>query len=228
MNLPLLQLAAKKAWPQAKNTRGGGFIAPFEAHGLWELRQGGLRQGRWKNVGMDFRFRRSRRILGATFPKSVDISFGGAESGPLLAVSYKSILFSITSNVNNRWEEATGEAANLHSRFPMLVLGFLLVLPYAEYDSSTLAPSGSSIIIDASGQPTDYARNLESKFRGMRPRREVMGQPALCEEVALAVMDFSAATPTLHPSFPSPGSGLRIDNFFDKLMHRFRERNKFL
>lgn len=229
MNLPLFQLAARKAWQDmtSKKVMSGRFIAPFEAYGVSELRRAGLHTGSWDSVNMKFWYRRSTRLLGSTFPKPIDVWFGGHASGPLLGISYKSLLFSIPGNVNNRWEEAAGEAANLHGRFPMLVLGFLLVLPYSEYKRDTLLPTGRDLV-DASGRPTSLGLTIERRFRGARPRRDSVQQGAMFEEVALAVVDFTATPPVLHPTFPSPGSGLRVDNFFEKLATRFRERNRFL
>lgn len=69
------------------------------------------------------------RILGAYMPKEVDVALVPPNSGPLLAVSCKSQMSSIVKNTINRFEEYVGDATNLHTRFPMLVFGFVMLVP---------------------------------------------------------------------------------------------------
>ncbi len=69
------------------------------------------------------------RVLGAYMPKEVDVAIVPPNSGPLLAVSCKSQMSSIVKNTINRFEEYVGDATNLHTRFPMLVFGFLMLVP---------------------------------------------------------------------------------------------------
>jgi hypothetical protein len=72
--------------------------------------------------------RRARRqVLGAYHAN--DVSAVLEDSGPLIVISVKAPVSSVGENAVNRYEEGIGEATNLHTRFPMLVFGFLMILP---------------------------------------------------------------------------------------------------
>ncbi|MBX5484011.1 MAG: hypothetical protein IRZ16_19475 [Myxococcaceae bacterium] len=206
--------------------RGGAFIGHFQQHALYELRRlnlppapiTGLRTGALK-----FNLRENGVVLGAYFPKELDIFLEGNSSGPLLGISFKCMMSGIAKNVNNRWEELVGDASNLHSRFPMLCLGYVMILP-----ARTRAEARGRMeeIIDGHGEPSPLARQIEGKLRGITGRAKPVELPTIYEEVALVVFDFDGERPKLHPNFPGPD--LRIETFYDRLVGRFRERNHYL
>jgi len=208
--------------------RGGGFIRHFHDYCERELRRAGLppapilvnRQAR-----VSFNLSHNVRILGGYVDKELDVSLQSDTSGPLLAVSVKSQMSSIASNMKNRFEEYVGDATNLHSRFPLLVFGFLMIVPYAVYDAS-----GNVVeeVINPSGQPTATAQRIKSILQGVTGRVEPTSLPGTYEEAALLVLDFTATPVAVHPTFPEPASNLRIDDFFDRLVRRYCQRNPYL
>lgn len=209
-----------------KSVRGGRFVRHFQQHALEELRSLGLPpvplSGR-RAGAMTYQLRENGVVLGAYFPKELDVYLCGDSSGPLLGISFKTMMSGIAKNVNNRWEELVGDASNLHSRFPMLALGYVMVLP-----AVTNPKEGKSEeIVDAAGDPTPLGKQIAAKLLAIRGRRTSVELPTTYEEVALAVIDFSVRpTPRLIPTFP--GGELRIETFYDRLVERFRERNHAL
>lgn len=233
INLNDLQTTAQAAYtlyrtnPQ-QAVRGGGFIRHFHEWCERELQRAGLPPaplmvGRREVVA--FNLSRSVRILGGYVDKEVDISLQSDTSGPLLAASVKSQMSSIAANMKNRFEEYLADATNLHSRFPMLVFGFLMIVPYAVYDAN-----GNIVeeVIDSSGQPTALAQRLKGLLQGVTGRSEPTSLPGAYEEATLLVLNFTAAPVPVHPTFPEPTSNLRIEDFFDRLMRCYRQRNPYL
>ncbi|MDW8291569.1 MAG: hypothetical protein RML84_00500 [Anaerolineae bacterium] len=163
---------------------------------------------------------REVNVLGGYVDKTLDLALWSETSGPLLALSVKSQMSSISANARNRFEEYFADAANLHTRFPMLAFGFLLILPYE-------TASGEQVI-DQSGQPTPLAWRVLRLLQGVSGRIDPESQVGHYEETALLLVDFNATPVQIHPSFPDSQSGLRIENFFDRLVSRFWQRNPTL
>ena len=233
INIQDLQTTAQEAYklyqanPQ-KAVRSGQFIRQFHDYCERELQRVGLPPAPIlvKNrVRVSFGLEHSVRILGGYVDKELDVSLQSNTSGPLLAISVKSQMSSIASNMKNRFEEYVGDATNLHTRFPLLVFGFLMVVPYAVYDAS-----GNLLeqLIDQNGQPTETAHRIKSMLQGVTGRIEPTSLPGAYEEAALLVLNFTTSPVTVHPDFPEPASNLRIDDFFDRLMSRYRQRNPYL
>lgn len=157
------------------------------------------------------------RILGAYMPKEVDVALVPPNSGPLLAVSVKSQMSSIVKNTINRFEEYVGDATNLHTRFPMLVFGFLMLIPVT---AETYV----------GGEPTDGLRRIAALLERSNARTKI-GEPAGSYDAsALLLVDFKSASPRLVADYPSPKTQpmLRIENFFDRLAQLYFERNQFV
>jgi hypothetical protein len=68
------------------------------------------------------------RIQGGQLAKEIDVAIGDFERGPELIVSTKSITSSYGNNITNRWEEATGDLANIRGRFPLATIGFVVLV----------------------------------------------------------------------------------------------------
>ncbi|MDW8352182.1 MAG: hypothetical protein RML99_09750 [Anaerolineae bacterium] len=130
---------------------------------------------------------------------------------------------SIAANAKNRFEEYLADATNLHMRFPMLVFGFLMILPYQGMSGKL-----TERVIDESGQPTSLAWRVLRLLQGVSGRIDPESLVGHYEEAALLVINFSATPVQVHPSFPDEQSGLRIEDFFDRLAARFWQRNPTL
>jgi hypothetical protein len=225
----LLETAVRAGAGFPGNVRSGKFIKEFEGYCARELGRVKLPPipfpvGPFSREKVEFHLDQGTYVLGGYYAKEVDVVLTADHSGPLMGISLKSIMRSISNNVNNRWEETVGDAANLHSRFPMLALGYLMIVPYAGYQDS--ATKKLEYIIDSYGVPTALARNLERKLRSLQGRDDSTDLPSYFEEVALCVLDMDPKAPKLHPSFPS--KDLHVNSFFDRLVKRFRDRNSFL
>ncbi|MEQ9398333.1 MAG: hypothetical protein RJQ04_04110 [Longimicrobiales bacterium] len=162
----------------------------------------------------------NKYILGAYDRKELDVVLWTDTSGPLLGISLKASMSGLAKNINNRWEEMVGDAANLHSRFPMLSLGYFMVLPF-------VTPNGERVI-GKNGRPTELGMTFVRKLRGVGHRVSPTDLVSEYEHVALAAIDFDRDVPRLHRRFPARQSGVRVEDFFDRLVQTFRGRNEYL
>jgi len=161
--------------------------------------------------------RRARiSVHGGYLAKQMDVSVLVEDTGPLLAVSVKSQMLSIRKNAINRFEEYVGDSTNLHTRHPMLVLGFLLLLPVCE-DT-----------VDSSNQPTEALERIAHLLEQATGRDEPIGALGSYEASTLLLVDFAASTPELSLDFPTPGSPLRVEGFFNRLVALYTRRNREL
>ncbi|HEX2572680.1 MAG TPA: hypothetical protein VH877_24235 [Polyangia bacterium] len=217
-----------KANPQGY-VRSGDFPVHFQRFAVHELRRrrippAPLTVGAMGRSKIRFSLHANKYVLGGYYPKEVDVWLHAEGSGPLLAISFKSMMTGVQQNINNRWEELIGDAANIHSRFPMLALGYIMVLPYMSTKGKLLTPE--PLIDPMSGQPTSTATSIERKLLAAAGRKQSVDLASSYEAIALVVLDFSQSLPTVHPTFPDPA--LRIEGFFDRLVGSFRERNRYL
>ena len=68
------------------------------------------------------------RVLGRAYTKQVDVLIAQWSRGPELLVSTKSMVSSFRNNLPNRFEESYGDAKNLRGRYPLVSMGFLLLM----------------------------------------------------------------------------------------------------
>lgn len=68
------------------------------------------------------------RVLGRAYVKQVDVLIAQWSRGPELLISTKSMVSSFRNNLPNRFEESYGDAKNLRGRFPLVAMGFLLLV----------------------------------------------------------------------------------------------------
>lgn len=205
--------AKYKSSPTAVRT--GGVIAPLHRFCVEELLARGfpeatLHPKRHKNKGP-----KRIRLLGGYMPKEIDVCLTIPDSGPLLAISVKSQMSSIVKNTINRFEEYVGDATNLHTRFPMLVLGFMMLVPV---HPETFAK----------GKPTDGLRRIAALLERSNARRVVTEPSGSYEVSTLLLVDLGSIPPRLMPQFPEANSSLRVESFFDKLAELYRQRNQFV
>lgn len=157
-----------------------------------------------------------RQPFGAYHAKEVDVSAALDETGPLVVISVKAPVSSVAKNAVNRYEEAIGDATNLHTRFPMLVFGFLMVLPKVPE------------LYDPVSGPTSALTRLEGLIAATSNRRNITDPSGAYEAAAVAVIDYDTDPPNLLADAPGPTSGLRIDDFLDRIMKIYEERNRAL
>lgn len=155
------------------------------------------------------------RLLGGYMPKEIDVCLTIPDSGPLLAISVKSQMSSIIKNTINRFEEYVGDATNLHSRFPMLVLGFLMLIPVVRETY-------------VRRKPTEGLQRIAALLERANARRVVTEPSGSYEVSCLLLVDFNQDPPRIVQNFPDKTSVLRIDDFFDKLLAIYYQRNQFV
>lgn len=68
------------------------------------------------------------RVLGRAYSKQVDVLIAQWSRGPELLISTKSMVSSFRNNLPNRFEESYGDAKNLRGRYPLVAMGFLMVM----------------------------------------------------------------------------------------------------
>lgn len=108
-----------------------------------ELRDRGMDGARPTGPGEAGASGAERRLAGGIGAKKVDVTWATEESGLILAVSVKTILFkdkttqNFQKNLTNRRADLLNEAVTLHRRFPYAVLAALLILDAgAEHDGT--------------------------------------------------------------------------------------------
>lgn len=68
------------------------------------------------------------RVLGRAYVKQVDVVIAQWSRGPELIVSTKTMVSSFRNNLPNRFEESYGDAKNLRGRYPLVSMGFLMLM----------------------------------------------------------------------------------------------------
>lgn len=68
------------------------------------------------------------RVLGRAYIKQVDVLIAQWSRGPELLISTKSMVSSFRNNLPNRFEESYGDAKNLRGRYPLVSMGFLMLM----------------------------------------------------------------------------------------------------
>lgn len=108
-----------------------------------ELRARGMDGARPTGPGESGASGAERRLAGGIGAKKVDVTWATEESGLILAVSVKTILFkdrgtrNFQKNLTNRRADLLNEAVTLHRRFPYAVLAALLIFDAgAEHDGT--------------------------------------------------------------------------------------------
>lgn len=68
------------------------------------------------------------RVLGRAYVKQVDVLIAQWSRGPEVLISTKSMVSSFRNNLPNRFEESYGDAKNLRGRYPLVAMGFLILI----------------------------------------------------------------------------------------------------
>lgn len=97
-------------------------------------------------------------ILGEGRRKQVDVFLTRWDRGLELLISTKTIALAadeseLVKNLSNRWEEFDGDLKNLRGRFPLAVIGALLVIPSHANDAQRYAFADMMTKLTAPGRP---------------------------------------------------------------------------
>lgn len=205
--------AAYRGGPTAVRT--GGVIQPLHQFCAMELARLPVPRELIHPLNSARTGRKRLRLLGAYMPKEVDVAVVAPDSGPLIAISVKSQMSSIAKNTINRFEEYVGDATNLHTRFPMLVLGFMMLVPVC---AETFGAGG----------PTDALKRIAALLERSNARKVITEPSGSYEVSCLMAVDFDAPQPKPLDDYPARGSLLRVETFFDRLWTLYQERNQFV
>lgn len=104
-----------------------GELAQYEAAAGAKLKPAQLRTA-ISRLGQALPGSSDANILGRFYTKQVDVVVSDWRRGPDVLVSGKSQFSSYLNNVNNRYEEAIGEAHNLRDRYPLAAMGYVYLV----------------------------------------------------------------------------------------------------
>jgi len=206
----LIQMKRLYEEDPVKAVRGQGMINKLHEFSILELKRLGIseRKVTIKSEGI---------IFGTHKPKKVDVVVIHPQAGPLIAISIRSQMSSIDKNFSNYYEGIIGDVISLHNRYPDLVVGEIYMLPK------------ETIIKDKSGrrriEPHDLRRK-EELFKRITNRKNGSDPPDRYEHLAFLAVDFIKEPPEVL-DIPEDQS-MRIENFYDKLLATYQERNPFL
>jgi hypothetical protein len=191
------------------------------------------------NLGLDSpdqQLVENKRISGAFFDKSVDLVAFHKTAGPTLAVSVKSLAKGVGKNLTNRVEEYVGEATNLHTRYPMLVFGFLILL---EARSIPRNATDSDITFENTPTPSDLSATglrVIERIRAFGNRRSPTDPVGAYEATSAMFVTnwtsensgFGPGSPRIQEKEPAAWDRLAVQNFFLQLSELYQARNPML
>lgn len=151
------------------------------------------------------------KIPGSHKLKNVDIGIIHKNAGPLMLVSVKSLMSSITNNFTNDFEAAIGDATSIHERYPHLVYGYVIIFPKA-------------VLKRDETYDLDY---YEKFLRMINGREDEDDKPKKYERVSMVVGDFKSNPPRIVKENPSD-PGLRIETFIEDLCNILKQRYEML
>jgi hypothetical protein len=151
------------------------------------------------------------KIPGFHKVKNVDIAVVHKRAGPLLLISVKSLMSSITNNFTNDYESAIGDAISLHERYPYLIYGYVIIFP-------------KEVLIRDETFNLDY---YEGFLRKINLRVDEQDKNKKYERLSMIVGDFKANPPKLSSENPSD-KNLRIETFIHDICEVLRERYEML
>lgn len=164
-----------------------------------------------------------RRLAGGIGAKKVDVTWATEESGLLLGVSIKTIMFrdgksqNYQKNLTNRRESMLFESVTLHRRFPYAVLGgFLFLDQGAEHDGTQRRRSTFA--------------NSFPRFRLFTDRRDPGSRDEKFERLYLLLVDANAFNPSVRcfhvaDDDPDQPTEIALDDAVTYLVELLAERN---
>lgn len=148
-----------------------------------------------------------KKVPGYFKLKNVDILVQHEIAGPVLIISVKSLMSSITNNFTNTYEGMIGDVIGLHERYPYLVMCHLFLMP-------------KEVLKRNETFPIEYYARLLSKLNG---RKDETDDVKKYERVALLLVDFKQDPPEIVNSIPID-KNLRIENYFDDIAALYQDR----
>ena len=183
--------------------RGQNFIKQLHKYCIRELRDRGF-SGKLEPKG-------EIKVLTSHKFKDIDVAVVHPTSGPLLVIGVRSQMSSLGKNFLNYYEMEVGDVSALHERYPLCVVGLLYLHP-----TESILPGNNK-------ESFDFDR-AEKMFALISGRQKSSDPQAHYEEIAYLKVNFHKNPPTTDKNFPTL-ENLRIDNFFDKLLQKYIERN---
>jgi hypothetical protein len=160
-----------------------------------------------------------RRISGAIGAKKVDVTWATPESGLLLAISVKCIMWpdgstgNFQKNMTNRRSDLLFESVTLHRRFPYSVLGgFMFFHKLARHDDT---PKRSSTFVNA--------HRALKLFTG---RFDPAGRDEQYERLYIGLVDDNAFSPSIeYYEAGKAGVAIPLDKCLDDLLRIVVDRD---
>jgi hypothetical protein len=147
------------------------------------------------------------RIVGGIRPQNFDVGY--RPDGVRFAFDSKTL--NDTKSVNKNWQNMINdlgtEAATVHSRFPLAVVAFVVVVP-----TPCLGPARQSAIV--------------GRLEGLGGRSNAVDPPYMAEAMGLVLWD--PASGTINPHAPDPSSPLRMEKFSAHVEKAYSNRYKGL
>lgn len=202
----LLTMKEIRLSKKVKSVHDHSFIDVMHNYCVEELERSGLEKR------PDIKILTKKEVPRLDKPKEVDVAVIHEKAGPLLLISIKSLMSSITNNFTNNYESLIGDVSMFHERFPLCVIGNIFLVPV---DTSVFSGGKKE------NYPIPYYAKLMSRIN---LREDYSDNPNRFERIAFLVVDFSKNPPRVDSSIPADSS-LRIESFFDELILKYRERN---
>lgn len=184
-----------------------------------ELRQRGMKEARPSGPGEVGASGAERRLAGGIGAKKVDVTWATEESGLILAISVKTILFrdgktqNFQKNLTNRRADLLNEAVTLHRRFPYAVLSAFLFLDHG---------AGA----DGTSRRKSTFLNAGPRLRLFTGRRDPAGRDEQYEKFYVILTDLNVFQPSFHVyEVNDLENPVALDDVFDHLVTLVGERN---
>lgn len=184
-----------------------------------ELRQRGMTEARPSGPGGVGASGAERRLAGGIGAKKVDVTWATEESGLILAISVKTILFrdgksrNYQKNLTNRRADMLNEAVTLHRRFPYAVLGGFLILDIGAESDGTERRRSTFL-------------NVGPRFRLFTGRTDPAGRDEQYEKFYVVLADPNVFQPTLQVfEVNDLETEVPLDTMLDDLVSLVGERN---
>lgn len=184
-----------------------------------ELRDRGMGEARPSGPGEVGASGAERRLAGGIGAKKVDVTWATEESGLLLAVSVKTILFrdsktrNYQKNLTNRRADLLNEAVTLHRRFPYAVLSAFLI-----FDAGAEG--------DATARRKSTFENAGPRLRLFTGRRDPAGRDEQYEKFYVLLADLNVFQPSLRAyEVNDLTTEVPLDTAFEDLITLLGERN---
>lgn len=206
--------------PQAtKKNYNEKLSAAFALAVAEELRARGMTGARPSGPGEVGVSGAERRLAGGIGAKKVDVTWATEESGLILAVSIKTILFrdgttgNYQKNLTNRRADLLNEAVTLHRRFPYAVLAALLFFDVGAES-------------DGTGRRKSTFLNSGPRLRLFTGRQDPAGRDEQYEKFYVLLADLNDTQPSIRAYEANDlNNQVPLGEAFDTLVALIGERN---